>query len=427
MPQYRRLPVDSLSIDPRYQREIDENHVKKLIKEFDEAALGVLEVSERPDGSHVIFDGQHRWLVLKGVDYPDAPCLVHTGLSPEQEAELFRKQDRRKPVSPVAKFRARLFAGDPIAKGMAEVAAAARYQIGTGPGSIQAVVAAERAYRRDNLAQTLKVIDVWRGDPGSLDGPLMDGLSRFLDLYKEEVNLQHAQFKFGDIGPKTILRRASEFMSSSKAGGVLVVLRDQYSDRQHPLLPIDKAVAARVAQEREGRTRYIRVSAEQVREAVFELDAEKPEGWRVDDVREKLGGVSRPALMNKKTGHLARMIDRRTIRRRMPRDGEDPGWIYFVAPVESTRVNRRRRRPPELDPPAGTEATPGRGMPVRGQDEKKRRQAGSKPGEGHRARLRDKRYEEQQAARAERAQRDKSKANGGGKRFTRGKKEPVPS
>lgn len=425
MPVYRTLPIEDCIIDPRYQREKIEPHIERIKNDFDEAQFSVLEASARDNGEFAIFDGQQRLearlrRIREGMENGKVllPSLVHEGLTPEQEAELFVELQRnRRSITPIERFKARAFYNDPIAVGMTELAAKFRYKIGTGPQSIQAVVACERAYRRGNLDKTFKVIDVWRGDPGALDAPLLQGVSRFLDLYENEVNIDTAKFVFGDVAPKTVLRRAPERMSSSKAGGVLLELRDLYSNKDHPLPTVEKAIANRVVQERESGRRYVRFSREQVRDAVFEVAAEKPDGFRVTDVQEKLGGISKAALTNQKTGHLHRMRKAGTLRRRYPRETEPKGFIYVISPVERATVNRRKRRPPEMDPPAGQDA-PRRGEPVRLVSEKERRRSGSKPGEGKRVRDRDREFKRQQTAREARSAKDKAKS---GAR----KKEPV--
>lgn len=80
------------------------------------------------------------------------------------------------------------------------------------------------------------------------------------------------------------------------------------------------------------------------------------------------------------------------------------GFVYLPAPGDSSP--RPRRKPPEKDPPAYTDAPAGRGEPVRIVDHGKRATATSR----HREKLRDKRHDEIMSAREEAAERARAKA-----------------
>lgn len=98
--------------------------------------------------------------------------------------------------------------------------------------------------------------------------------------------------------------------------------------------------------------------------------------------------------------------------------GADGHLMYLKPGPERIITKYPVRRPPEKEPPAGLLA-PKRGEPVRLEDHAKRGKAGSLPGQRHRLKMRDKRREEMDAARASRSERDKAKSaanRNGGKR-----------
>lgn len=349
MAQYMRVPLDKLVIDPRYQRDIIPNHLKKIDAEFEEAQLGVLEVSKRSEDEFAVFDGQHRLAVLEKRDWEKAACIVHTGLTPEEEADLFRKlQDNRKPLTPLDKYKSRLFHGDPIAKGIQVIVDELGWKIGTGPGRLQSIVVAERVYRRGNLYNTLKLMGIWAGDAKLVEGSLIDGVSRFLDLFPE-ADMVRVRSRWSEVSPTVIIRRSAEFMASahsSKAYGVLEVLRDYYTSRQFPLPTVAKAQEERSGSSSEGRTRYRRLTGEVVRDGILALHQQRQEAgidpprWTIDELREQLGGVSRPSL-TRRGSHIDQFIERGMIVRF--RDGGQGKYSYEYVPPERQKPKTRRQ------------------------------------------------------------------------------------
>jgi hypothetical protein len=218
MSKYRRVPLDEIVVDERYQRPLEEGRVERIATNFDEAQLGVLEVSRR-NGKCAVFDGQHRYRALLKLGVKDAPCLVHDDMTPSEEADMFvRLQRDRKPVHPVDRFRAQLFAGDSRAIDITASVKAAGYDIGhvgpeAGPSStIRAVVAVERLYSRgggEAIGAALGFItDHWAGDPRCTDGHLIEGVYEFIALYSDRLGVEEHD-RLRSTPPVDILRRAA--------------------------------------------------------------------------------------------------------------------------------------------------------------------------------------------------------------------------
>jgi hypothetical protein len=289
-------------------------------------------------------DGQHRLLAAKEMDFANVPALVHVGLTPQQEADLFRRlQDDRKALSHGERFKARLYAKEPIAVGMSKTAKKFGLEIATGPKSLQAVVAVERCYRRGNLEEALDIMQIWAGDSKTLEGPLVEGVSRFLDLFAE-ADRDRCREQWVNVSPTVVIRRASEFMKtahSQKSSGVLEVLRDLYTSKKFPLLTVEKAMAERKAVESEQGRRYRRVSAAEVRDAMMELCEAAPSGQiTVKEIREKAGASH--ASLTKRGGLLDQLLDQGTFKR--VRDGSYGPWHYEYVPPhkQSAQIAARR-------------------------------------------------------------------------------------
>lgn len=216
--KFKMVPLKDLTIDRRYQRELDAGRVKAIAEAFDPRLLGVLEVS-RHNGKCAVFDGQHRLAALKKIKGANtAPCLVHEQMTPQEEAELFvLHQTKRRGIQSVERFRARVFAGDPVAVAIEGIVNDCGFEIGSGQKEsevwgIRAVTAIERVYTKygaESLEAVLRFIAaVWGGDQKSTDGSFIGGVHLLLTGYGDRV--QAAEIKrLRQKSPVDILRRAS--------------------------------------------------------------------------------------------------------------------------------------------------------------------------------------------------------------------------
>lgn len=106
-----------LIIDPMIQRTLQETEVENIYRKFNSAALGVLTLSQRTDGTRSVLDGQQRRAVLmrlynEGRWEQPVTALVHSGLSIQEEAQLFLDLNDRRAVDAVRRFKTRLVAGE---------------------------------------------------------------------------------------------------------------------------------------------------------------------------------------------------------------------------------------------------------------------------------------------------------------------------
>ena len=113
------IPARHLFVDHSYQRPLDEDRITKMVADFNPELLGVIDVSDRGDGTFAIVEGQHRWAAAREAhpehDGVHLVCLVHTGLTATDEARLFHQIDvRRRSLSGWDRWKARRGAGDPV-------------------------------------------------------------------------------------------------------------------------------------------------------------------------------------------------------------------------------------------------------------------------------------------------------------------------
>ncbi len=111
----RVVKLESLQVDPSYQRGVKPKH-KKIISDFNESALGVLLVGEREDSSLWLVDGLQRKTALEKMKWTETRCEVFASEGPEHEAEIFRLVNLgRTNLTTRESFRSMLTEGHPLA------------------------------------------------------------------------------------------------------------------------------------------------------------------------------------------------------------------------------------------------------------------------------------------------------------------------
>jgi hypothetical protein len=185
------LPLKRLTVDERIQRPLNQNWIKRTAPNFDPDALGALEISLRKDGRYVIVDGQHRKAMLETLGYLDqlAPCLVHRGLTFEQEAKLFVNKNTMRRPELLDFYLQRLNAKEELAVAIHEIVSEFGLTIGRGNNdkNIQAIKAVQVTYLGDRgkgsgrnpkaLRDTLwTLIAAWGSASEVFTGDVLEGL-----------------------------------------------------------------------------------------------------------------------------------------------------------------------------------------------------------------------------------------------------------
>ena len=193
------LPLERI-VTEQYQRVLNMKNVAGIVKNFDPAKLGVLVVSHRADGTYAVLDGQHRLTALRQLGYDATNCIVLEGMTIQQEADYFRRQNENKQSLRINDtFNASLWAED--AESLRIKALMDKYGFRHGksgqPMCICAIGALQRILRRfgdRTLELTLACIAAtWPHDSTILRGEMLAGLGEFWRRYGEQLTV--AQFE----------------------------------------------------------------------------------------------------------------------------------------------------------------------------------------------------------------------------------------
>lgn len=225
---YREIPADKIGVDHRYQAPLNTDRVRRIrfnrdgTSALDVGALGTLEISERADGTYWVIDGQHRRQAVfeECADFP-MDCIVHTGLTLAQEAQLFEyfnsSQHRRNP-SALIDFKAALVAENPEAVRLLRTLNACgldvAYNNDTSKDRTLTCVAALYyianlgGHYELNLVLTI-LVDAWNGDRASLTGTMVKGMHRFIRRYQGQYDRKTLVQKLQGETPSALGSRAN--------------------------------------------------------------------------------------------------------------------------------------------------------------------------------------------------------------------------
>ena len=220
VPLYKMMVLDtSQIIAPRehYQREIKNQRVKRIVKDFDERIANEPKVSYR-DGKYYVFDGQHtidaRKVMNGGEDLP-VLCKVYMGMDEKEEAMLFSKQTGESArLTPGIRVRAEVFAenGNSIAFLNANAALGIEldYDQERGYMRIGCINTALDAYQKfgeERYKEAMKIIvAAWGGVPDSFRTENIIGITRFVDRYHGSYIPNRLIERLSKVDPLTISR-----------------------------------------------------------------------------------------------------------------------------------------------------------------------------------------------------------------------------
>jgi hypothetical protein len=188
-------PIAKTFVDDRYARPIHEPLVRKLLREWDERALGTIMLSLRPDGWFAIIDGQHRIEAAKRMHMTELPARIYIDLTVEEEARLYRLFAVRKQQSTMDRFRAGIVEGDPGLLRIRRIVEALGMRVQSGhygEGSLAAVGTLARVYARygpDMLDLVLRTLYAAFGrDSRAYSHAMLNGLAAFIVRYEEHCD-----------------------------------------------------------------------------------------------------------------------------------------------------------------------------------------------------------------------------------------------
>jgi len=222
--RFELVPLDRLFIDADYQRPLT-SFVETVAREYDPALVGCLIVSERADNRMAVIDGQTRSEAMRRNEESAAPCLIYSGLTHEQEAELFADlQTKRRGMATYLRFRAALVARKPEAVAIAEIVREAGFELDVEetPHTVKAIAALEKVYRRDPallITVMACIANAWPNPDteGRVSGDMIGGLAIFIGR-ERNVDLERLVERLSATEPRTVRHRANALQEGSGSG-----------------------------------------------------------------------------------------------------------------------------------------------------------------------------------------------------------------
>lgn len=194
MTNTQKLLIKYLQTDYSYQSPVIESQVKNIMKNFDSKSLHSIVVSEREDGSYFIIDGQHRVVALMRMGFTSIEATVHKGLTPVEEAEMYRNINERKMKSKNAFAKADLKSGVKYAVEIDEVVNRAGLIVDYEKSqrtfkhikAYDALKAVYQKYGKEHLYKTLiTATHIFGGTHKEIQAWTIRGLAEFLDVFDE--------------------------------------------------------------------------------------------------------------------------------------------------------------------------------------------------------------------------------------------------
>lgn len=213
------LPIESIIVDPEYQRDLRHDLVNRIARSYDIVKAGPILVSDR-DGVLYCVDGQHR--IAGALQAGETEIFAHVvhGLTQQEEAELRLARNDRRSDSVYEKFRTRLVMQDPKAERMAEICEQMGAPINLEPNvnkGINALSTVEALYDIDGtgvwLQRVLRFLsEVFEDELGgrTTSVSMMKSTAWFLDRHVDRREVSWSDFveRIRQVGVADLDRKA---------------------------------------------------------------------------------------------------------------------------------------------------------------------------------------------------------------------------
>lgn len=218
--EIRAIPFNQLS-KAGYNRPINRTRVNKIKREFCPALVSPAVVSFR-DGKYWIIDHQHQTQALYEMNGYNSEmpveCFVYTGLTYEQEAELFYKLNTSTTgLTFTDKLVGLIEAKDDEALRFLAAVERCGYTIGTrGKNSLRAVSKAWKVFNMADgealMSEILTLIhDCWPNNPDNARADIIDGILVFLKNHRDEYKRDRFVKALSTTDLKDLVHREKAF------------------------------------------------------------------------------------------------------------------------------------------------------------------------------------------------------------------------
>ena len=215
----RTLSTSRLTSGLPYQRPVEQKNVDKLVRNWNSRELYPVIVSFR-DGKFNVVDGQNRIAAMRqmaGGGDVIVPCMIYTGMTYEQEAELYAKLDKgKRPLTPRQHTKALVESGSDAR--IMEIKCLVEdvgfvWALGEPTGEpfeiapIRALINAHQLLGGEAFARMLSLLaGAWQGAPNSLKASMLSGMALFVKTYEAELSDRAFIRRMSIVGPEEIIR-----------------------------------------------------------------------------------------------------------------------------------------------------------------------------------------------------------------------------
>lgn len=240
----RLVKVRELHVDPNYQRGLSQPRIAAMARHWDPLLADEIKVSMRQDGSLWLIDGQHRMAAAMLANIDELFAMVMTGLTPEQEADLFvRGTKQRKGFNSLEEWKAALSAGYPDVVAINALVERLGGRVNTSPNStkgINAPSALSDVYRLGGIELLEWTLETIRAAWGDLDGQnvsafIIKGLGLFLGMYADVLDHDRITAQMKRAGVTELGRKSNAYrairgpMGETRVSAIYYAFADIYN------------------------------------------------------------------------------------------------------------------------------------------------------------------------------------------------------
>jgi len=232
----------------KYQKKLNKTRAAAIAAEYDSHRMRPIDVSYR-DNEFWCFDGQTRLEAYKIMGYTHIPAIIHEGLTYEDEAFLFaRQQDNVGSVLSSHKWNALVEAGDPATLKTIEIVTKNNFKISgsvSSPNTIAAVKTAQDIVIEsgfEGLDKTLSVLDkAWNGKDvynraanrtvAPTNVTVIEGVYNVIKAYKNDPKFSEDRLVhcLAATNPTQLMCRANDFRVGRASVRMAVATLEAYN------------------------------------------------------------------------------------------------------------------------------------------------------------------------------------------------------
>lgn len=234
------LPIDRLMIDQTYQRKLSPSH-KRIARNWNRRAAGMLIIGRRPDGSLWVIDGQQRLGAMRILGVSSWPCQVIDTAGAEDEAKIFSiLNGGRTALTGRDVFRSRLASNEPLALLVCQICneCGFRFSLSSncGTNEIGALSTIYAIASTDDgpeiLRKTLRLIrSAWPGDRSAIQATYLRGVAYFFSKHGGRIDERRAINVFVKYTADRIIQDAKRTIGGDLSSNITRALTRLYNTR----------------------------------------------------------------------------------------------------------------------------------------------------------------------------------------------------